>query len=38
MNGRIWFTREENVGTTFSIMLPLWQEELTSSDSSSHSR
>jgi signal transduction histidine kinase len=26
MNGKLWFTTNENVGTTFSLQLPLWQE------------
>lgn len=26
MNGRMWFTSEENVGSTFSVLLPLWRE------------
>jgi signal transduction histidine kinase len=32
MNGQLWFTTEENVGTTFSMNLPLWA---TASSSSS---
>jgi signal transduction histidine kinase len=26
MNGRLWFTSEENVGTTFSIWIPVWKD------------
>lgn len=33
MNGKLWFTTNENIGTTFSLQLPLWQE---SSSSQSH--
>jgi K+-sensing histidine kinase KdpD len=33
MHGRLWFTSEENVGTTFSIMLPEWKETEESSSS-----
>lgn len=35
MNGRLWFTSEENVGTTFSIMLPAWKDQPVDSASSS---
>ena len=34
MDGRMWYESEENVGTTFSIMLPIWEEETPSSHSS----
>lgn len=30
MNGRLWFTSKEAVGTTFSIQLPVWKEADTS--------
>lgn len=29
MKGRLWFSGEEGVGSTFSIMLPLWRAETT---------
>lgn len=37
MNGGMWFKSEEGVGSTFSLKLPLWQDESTSAESSSSS-
>lgn len=37
MHGRLWFTSEENVGTTFSIMLPEWKDAVGDSSSASDS-
>jgi len=34
MNGGIWFTSEEGVGSTFSIKLPVWQDDSSSRSSS----
>lgn len=31
MNGQLWFSSEESVGTTFSLTLPLWREDSESS-------
>jgi signal transduction histidine kinase len=35
MGGQIWFSGEDGVGTTFSVMLPAWRDEAESSSSSS---
>jgi signal transduction histidine kinase len=35
MGGQIWFSGEDGVGTTFSVMLPAWRDEPVSSSSSS---
>lgn len=37
MNGKLWFTSEEGVGTTFSMMLPIWQEPEAATATSSRS-
>lgn len=34
MGGRVWFTSEEGVGTTFSIKLPLWRDDVETGSSS----
>jgi K+-sensing histidine kinase KdpD len=34
MNGGLWFTSEEGVGSTFSLKLPAWQESSRSSSDS----
>lgn len=34
MNGRLWFTSEENIGTTFSMTLPAWRDAEASASSS----
>ncbi len=33
MNGRLWFQSEEGVGSTFSLMLPMWRDDVTSTSS-----
>jgi len=35
MNGQLWFTSEEGVGTTFNLLIPMWREQEVAASSSS---